>query len=937
MAVDSKTSLSLQAFEGSAYLTAHNASWLEALFEQYQKNPSQLSPEWQECFSKIASGADWSHIDLIRTCFERAGQRQASVKGVAPGLATTQRVQSLIDAYRTYGHLQANLDPLELAISKTIPALDPKAHGLSQAELEVPIALVPIALAPMVSGGTADLTSPIQLIQRLKAIYCGNIGFEYHYILEDKERNWLSEQIEASMPTLTRETKQRILHRLLESEGLEKHLGAQFVAQKRFSIEGGDSLMPMLDTIAIQARRLGVESLVLGMGHRGRLNVLVNFLGKPPSQLFEEFEGRYTEVSYSGDVKYHKGFESLLDTPYGELRASLAYNPSHLEFVNAVVEGIARAQQDQMSHQTQVLPILMHGDAAFSGQGIVMETLQLSQTQGFGTQGTIHIVSNNQLGFTTDPAKARSSRYCTDIAKMVEAPIFHVNGDDPEAACYVVQLALGFRMKFQKDVVIDLVCYRRYGHNEADEPAATQPLMYAAIKKHPPVWSKYTERLTAEGVIQPEEAEARLSQYRERVAKGQPVAPLLSEKASLKQAALIKKQKNWRVQVETNVSESLLKSWADLLTQVPQDMSLQPQVAKLLAERQKMIQGHLPLNWGAAETLAYASLLAEGFRLRLSGQDCERGTFSHRHAVLHDYKTGIIHSPLQALVQSSGSLLTITDSILSEAAVMGFEYGYACAQPKTLVIWEAQYGDFVNGAQVIIDQFLSASEQKWGQCCGLTLFLPHGYEGSGPEHSSARLERFLELCAQDNMQICVPTTPAQQFHLLRRQLRRDYQKPLVVMTPKSLLRHKLATSNLSELATGAFQAVIPDTIGAQGVKRLILCNGKVYYDLLANLQLASSKVAIIRIEQLYPFPDLELKMALKPWNSISQVIWCQEEPHNQGAWVWIQSHLQACLSSQQTVRYAGRSEAASPAVGSPLRHEAEQKALVYEALGVQSS
>jgi 2-oxoglutarate dehydrogenase E1 component len=930
MSMSKTAPLRLKDFIGSAYLSMSNVDYLEFLFEQYQTNPQQLISEWRVCFDQILADTNLSHAAIIQTYFAVDQQRQALQRGTdmtQPSLHNvTGQIQALIDAFRTYGHLQTTLDPLGFATQAVVPALSLEAHDVQAADYQLPITLNGVL--------NFDATTPIAVLERLKTLYCGNIGFEYQHILDPVQKQWLITQIEQTQANFSKNDRLQILQRLIESEGLEKQFGTQFVAQKRFSVEGGDTLMAMLDRLAIQAAEQGVQSLVLGMGHRGRLNVLINFMGKAPTALFEEFKGVYSNDK-SGDVKYHKGFESVLNTPKGSLRALLAYNPSHLEIVNPVVEGIARAQQDQLGDTYEkacqkVLPILMHGDAAIAGQGIVMETFQLSQTAAYGTGGTIHIVSNNQVGFTTDAAKGRSSRYCTDVAKMIEAPIFHVNGDDPEAACRVIQIAMDFRQKFQKDVVIDLVCYRRYGHNEADEPRATQPVMYAKIQAHPPVWKVYAERLVQQGVIQAGEAEKWLSAYQARVAAGQPVAAWVAQDPVVSQANSLSHQ-DWRAPANTGVAQATLTALAAPLTQLPAGMQLQPQVAKLMADRQKMLQDELPLNWGTAETLAYATLLSEGFGLRLSGQDCERGTFAHRHAVLHDYQTGTRHIPLQALVKSPASF-GIYNSILSEAAVMGFEYGYSFAQPKALVIWEAQFGDFVNGAQVVIDQFLSAAEQKWGQQSALVLFLPHGYEGQGPEHSSARPERFLQLCAQNNLQVCMPTTPAQQFHLLRRQLKRNTRKPLVIMTPKSLLRHKQAVSSLTDLATGSFQAVIAAKQPSQSVKRLVLCSGKVYYDLMASPAADLTKVAVIRLEQLYPFPDVELRAALKAYAGANEVIWCQEEPENQGAWIWIQMRLQACLSAKQTLKYVGRSEAASPAAGSPLQHAAEQSALVKAAM-----
>jgi 2-oxoglutarate dehydrogenase E1 component len=921
----SQTKLTLQELIGSGWLASANTAYVETLFELYQKDPAKVDLQWQSFFKKVLNGEPLSHLlnempSVNRSVHSTYVGEESNKTG-----SSLHVIMNLIEAFRTYGHLQAKLDPLNLSNTPEIPQLNLETYGLTFDDTDS------IALQGQLGLNAA---TPARILERLHSIYCGAIGFEYQHILSIEEKHWLINRIETIRPENTAETKKRILHRLLESEGFEKHLGTQFVAVKRFSIEGADTAMPMLDRLLIEAARQEVKSVVFGMAHRGRLNVLVNLLGKAPRVVFEEFTGQYDEGDVlSGDVKYHKGFSTQLKTPEGILEATLAFNPSHLEIVNPVVEGIARAQQDQIEANAEhsVLPILIHGDAAFAGQGIVMETLQLSQTSACKTGGTIHIVLNNQIGFTTDPHQSRSTRYCTDIAKMIEAPVFHVNGNDPEAACWAMQLALDFRMQFKKDVVIDLVCYRRYGHNEADEPAATQPLMYKEIRGQKPIWTYYAKQLQDQGVIQTGEAEAWLNDYRKRVAAGEPVAPFATKEV-LSRLEQQSEEADWRESVKTGVALKTLKGFEKTLTQLPEGMVLQPQVGKLMADRQKMLQGQLALNWGTAETLAYATLLSEGFNVRLTGQDVERGTFAHRHAVLHDNQSGSTYRPLDAVTQKSKQF-SIYDSILSEAATMGFEYGYAYTRDQSLVIWEAQYGDFVNGAQLVIDQFLSASEKKWGQLSGLVLLLPHGYEGSGPEHSSARLERFLQLCAQENLQVCVPTTPAQQFHLLRRQLlRKNWRKPLVIMSPKSLLRHKQATSDLNELSEGAFKPVLDVNTKTSAVDRVVLCSGKVYYDLMAEKEKYNTKTAIIRIEQLYPFPDVELKAALQAYTAAKEIVWCQEEPKNQGSWQWIMTRLQECLTAQQTLRYAGRPEAAATAVGSPLRHTAEQRELIQMAL-----
>jgi len=926
--------LTPQEFAGSGWLTPDNSAYVEDLFNRYLDvaNHAHISQEWKNYFEKIVENSKWSQlahpVSVERIQHDASSNTKEEHKLLFFNLS--MQLLRLIENFRTNGHFQAQLDPLGLAKA-------PEAFVLLMQDVE--FHEVANTTLPMQGQLGFEAATPNEILARLKSIYCGSIGFEYTHMTSREEKDWLIKRIESIRTQYSPDIKKRILHRLLESEGLEKHLGSQFVAQKRFSIEGTDTLMPMLDSMTLRATEQGIKSLVIGMAHRGRLNVLYNWCGKDIDNLSKEFAGAYHEEDVlSGDVKYHKGFKNTLKTPHGEMSIELAFNPSHLEIVNPVVEGIARAKQEQFIENGEhngkkVLPILIHGDAAVSGQGIVMETLQLSQTPAYQTGGTIHIVLNNQVGFTTDPNDSRSTYYCTDIAKMIDVPIFHVNASDPEAACWIINLALDYRMHFQKDVFIDLIGYRRYGHNEADEPAATQPIMYQTIRAKKPIWFDYAQTLRAEGAIQAGEAETWLSDYRKRVKQGGVIAPFAQGNAQALDEETESLSQDWRSSAETAVATNQIKDFAEPLTALPQNMILQPQVARLIADRKKMIEGELLMNWGTAETLAYATLLSEGFKVRLSGQDTERGTFAHRHAVLHDYKTDASYTPLQKIAQSPMQF-SIYDSILSEAATMGFEYGYATTLPKALVIWEAQYGDFVNGAQLIIDQFLSASEKKWGQSNGLVLFLPHGYEGSGPEHSSARLERFLQLCAQDNLQVCIPTTPAQQFHLLRRQIKRNWRKPLIIMTPKSLLRRKEATSELNELSIGSFQTIIHHVENnASFIKRVILCSGKIYYDLMASSDRNTKEVAIIRIEQLYPFPDQELKAILANYEHVSDIVWCQEEPANQGAWQWIRFRLVELLASHNHLRYAGRAEAAATAVGSPLRHEAEQQKLLKEALG----
>lgn len=897
-----------------------NASYLEERHDDYLENKN-LSTPFKEYFDQITKQGDVAHR-IVREDF---------VKRTHPFQHDTQdqssQVLRWIEAYRTYGHMQANLDPLGLASKRPLPDLDLAYYGIDTHD----------HLMVDLQGNLGIKTAPLAtIVTKVRQIYSSTIGFEYKHLSDFQIRQWLQAHIECDRPLLDAQAKRYILQRLIQADGLEKYLGLKYVAQKRFSLEGGDTFLLILDHLITQAAQQDVREVVIGMAHRGRLNVLVNLLGKSPSQLFGEFEGIYTESDHSGDVKYHLGFSSDLSIQDRMIRVTVGFNPSHLESINPVIEGSVRARQESYGDDQRalVVPILVHGDASFSGQGIVMETLELSQTQGYGTGGTIHIVINNQVGFTTDPQQGRSSWYCTDAGKIIETPIFHVNGDDPEAVLWVTQLAWAYRMKFKRDVIIDLVCYRRHGHNEADEPAATQPLMYQAIKALPAVCQQYAKQLIQSNIFTAEQVDALSTDYRNLLDQGKSIVKNYREKKASHRWSIYRAQ-HWRTVVDTRVSLSVLRTLAQRLEKLPRSFTLQPQVAKLLEDRRKMTNETLPINWGYAEVLAYASLLREGYWVRISGQDCARGTFFHRHAVLHDYKTGQIDIPLSKIADHAQAF-SIFDSTLSEAAVMGFEYGYASTHPNALVIWEAQYGDFVNGAQVIIDQFLSSSEQKWQRLCGLVLFLPHGYEGAGPEHTSARLERFLQLCAQENMQVCIPTTPAQIFHLLRRQMLRPYRKPLIVFTPKSLLRHKLATSSLKDLAQDQFKVIIPeiDPIDPRQIVKIIFCSGKIYYDLLAQRRNQKQiHVLIIRIEQLYPFPEQEIAEQLKQYQMVKEVIWCQEEPKNQGAWLSIAPYLQRGLSSEQHLRYVGRSASAAPAVGSSQWHLIQQRALVEEALG----
>ena len=938
----------LKQFAQSSQLGA-NGAYVEDLYEQYLVAPDSVDAKWRSYFDglKGREAGDVPHSAVIQNIADAA--RQARNAGIAADTAGADGVDSrqqgavlkLITAYRSRGHLQANLDPLGMSAKTDAPDLDIGFHGLSEADLALEFSTAP-------RGGTSTFGgSPRMRLRDLHAMlrttYSGSIGAEFMHIPEIDQRRWMYERLEAAAGNygFGAPEKQRILERLTAAEGLERYLHTKYVGQKRFSLEGGDSLIPLMDTLVRSAGVDRVKDIVIGMAHRGRLNVLVNTLGKSPRKLFDEFEGKFEHdvLASAGDVKYHMGFSADVATPGDPVHLALAFNPSHLEIVDPVVAGSVRSRQERRGddERRQVLPVLIHGDAAFAGQGVVMELLQMSQARGFAVGGTLHIVVNNQIGFTTSERDdARSTLYCTDVAKMVGAPVFHVNADDPEAVAFVGKLAYDFRQRFKKDVVIDLVCYRRHGHNEADEPAATQPLMYQVIRKHPTTRELYARQLIAEGKLTEADAQALVDGFRAKLDAGEVTTELAPGKASDYELTI-----DWSRYLSGKISDACdtrvpmeqVRALAARINTIPDEVVLHPRVAKIYEDRRKMAAGDQPADWGFAENLAYATLLAEGHGLRLVGQDAGRGTFFHRHAILHDQKSDRDYLPLRQLVERP-ERATVIDSLLSEEAVMAFEYGFSTTDPNTLDIWEAQFGDFANGAQVVIDQFIASGEAKWGRISGLTLLLPHGYEGQGPEHSSARLERFLQLCALDNMIVCVPTTPAQAFHMLRRQMKMTTRKPLVVMTPKSLLRHKLAVSSLEDLAGGEFQHLIPDaSADPKKVKRVVLCSGKVYYDLLEDAQKrGQDDVAIIRIEQLYPFPRPALSAVLKSYAKASCVVWCQEEPQNQGAWYQIRHHLQACLAPKQTLNYAGRRRSPSPAAGHFAEHVEEQLKLVADAL-----
>lgn len=935
-------SQSLQDRYRSSPLFGANAPYIEELYEAYQRDPAAVAENWRQFFAAMAATGPGPRRVAPVVAHRPTRPLVRPSRAGRPGDDVTEKqaaVARLIQVYSQRGHQIADLDPLGLAERRIPDVLKPESLGLGTADMDTAFFTTGLAST---GGAPMRLRDILTLLQR---IYSSKVGADFAHVSHDHERQWLRERFEQVMlgDALAATERRQVLAQLTAAEGIERYLHTRYVGQKRFSLEGGDTLIPMLDDLIQQSGVRGVQEIVIGMAHRGRINVLVNVLGKAPQALFHEFEGKQHPgaMTGSGDVKYHMGFSSDIRTPGGNVHVVLAFNPSHLEIVNPVVEGSVRARQDRRGDAigAEVLPVLIHGDAAFACQGVVAETLQLSQTRGFATGGTVHLIVNNQVGFTiSDRRDARSTPYCSDIAKMVEAPVFHVNGDDPEAAVRVTRLALDYRQAFRKDIVIDLVCYRRHGHNEADEPAATQPKMYQVIRKHPTTRQIYLRGLIENGVIEATEAERLAEEYRERLDLGQPLPQAVI--GMIGNPYTVDWGRYRAAGVDEPVDTAITKEECHLLGQeviyVPAGFSLHPQVARIMQDRARMAAGELPVDWGFAEMMAYASLLKAGFRVRMTGQDSRRGTFFHRHAVLHDQSSGETHVALGNL-SARQHAFTVTDSLLSEEAVLGFEYGYATTDPQSLVIWEAQFGDFANGAQVVIDQFISSGEAKWGRLCGLVLFLPHGQEGQGPEHSSARLERFLQLCAELNMQVCVPSTPAQIFHLLRRQMLHDLRKPLVVMTPKSLLRHRLASSPLADLCEGRFRPVIQesDPIEGAAVRRVVLCSGKVYYDLLeARRGHKLTDVAIVRIEQLYPFPAREFAAALERFPLAKQIVWCQEEPQNQGAWFQIRHRLQEPLSAGQDLFYAGRAAAAAPAPGVFQVHLAQQQGLVSAALGI---
>jgi 2-oxoglutarate dehydrogenase E1 component len=934
----------------SSCLAGGNAVYLEQLYEDYLHDPSSVNASWKSYFDSLprVNGhvVDTPHSE-IRESFRQLSRTKKTHRVATQSVAVQAvedkqtHVLQLINAYRFRGHQLASINPLGLHELPEVPDMHLEHHGLSEADLETVFN----------SGSLAgvDHVSLKEILNVLSRTYCGNVGAEYMHIIDTEEKRWLQEQLEKScgVPEYSVDEKKRLLNRVTAAEGLEKYLHTRYVGQKRFSLEGAESLIPMLDEIIMRSGKHRVKEIVLGMAHRGRLNVLVNIMGKVPSELFREFEGKNKHNGNgSGDVKYHMGFSSNIKTPDGRVHVALAFNPSHLEIVGPVVEGSARARQERSGDKDgdRVVPVVIHGDASFAGQGVVMETLNMSQSRGFSTKGTVHIVINNQIGFTTsNQLDARSTLYCTDVAKMVNPPIFHVNGDDPEAVLFVTRIALDYRMKFKKDVVIDIVCYRRHGHSEADEPLATQPMMYKTVKEMPTVLDVYRGRLEQEGVINDSTVDEYMQQYKNNLDEGQCVVPesISNKKARYPYAGVWYPYLEGEIttNVETAVSMEFIREVSEQLNQLPEGFELHNSVAKVMSNRYKMASGALPVDWGFAETLAYASLISQGHHVRLSGQDCGRGTFFHRHAVLYNQQDGESYVPLRNLPDAKGNFLVI-NSLLSEEAVLAFEYGYATTDPGTLVIWEAQFGDFANNAQVVIDQFISAGEQKWNRLCNLAMFLPHGYEGQGSEHSSARLERYLQLCAEHNIRVCVPTTPAQMFHLIRRQMLATKKKPLIALTPKSLLRHRSAVNSLEDLTEARFQRIIPENdslIEDDKVERVIMCTGKVYYDLLDKRTKENiTDAVLIRIEQLYPFPKKDLEPELARYKNAKEFIWCQEEPKNQGAWYMSQHHIRTVVGERGYLAYAGRPASAAPAVGSHVLHVKQLQDLLNDAFNIEA-
>ena len=927
-----------------SHTSAGHSSYLEGLYESYLENPASVSIEWKNFFDELpdnnGSHKDISHKNIINAY--KNHRRVLSSSSSTNEINDKQvRVVQLIQAYRNRGHQAAKLDPLGMMERELVPDLTLEYHGLSKEDLKI------IFKTDTLEIGT-DEASLQDIIDALQSIYCGELGIEYNYIVNTEERKWFQGILEPNLGqcSFKDDEKKYIFNRLNSAEGLAKFLAAKYPGMKRFGIDGCESLIPLVDSLIQNCGMLGAKQICFGMAHRGRLNLLVNVLGKTPSELFSAFEEDVELTgANTGDVKYHLGFSSNLLTPKGEVHVSLFNNPSHLEIVDPVVLGSVRARQDRLydENREQVIPILIHGDASFSGQGVVMESLQMSQTRGYGVGGTLHVIVNNQIGFTTSyKYDARSTEYSTDVAKMIEAPIIHVNGDNPEMVVHAAQIACEYRHKFGKDIILDLFCYRRRGHNEADDPSATQPLMYEKIAKHPSVLKIYEEKLISQNIITQSDSKNFQKEYRDSLEQGASVVKNLALKPNddlwFDWSAYL--NQTWWQDTDTTFNKNKFLELSEVITSAPDGFKLGRQVSKVFEDRKLMASGEIPINWGFAESMAYATLLSEGYPIRLTGQDVRRGTFSHRHAAIYNAEDGVGHIPLVDVARDSSTRMDIYDSFLSEEAVLGFEYGYSATWPSGLVMWEAQFGDFVNGAQVVIDQFIVSAEHKWERLSGLVMLLPHGFEGQGPEHSSARLERFLQLCADGNIEVCVPSTPAQIFHLLRRQAIRKMRRPLIVISPKSLLRNPAVTSSLAELTEGEFKCVIDDDLSSKkDVTRAVMCSGKIYYDLLQKRNEDKiNDTALIRIEQLYSFPYDDLEKILSNYPNLNEFIWCQEEPANQGAWFSHRHRLQRVLDrfeQKNEIKLVSRPAAAAPAVGLMKLHLKQQEEIVLKALNIR--
>ncbi|QTL05844.1 2-oxoglutarate dehydrogenase E1 component [Aquabacter sp. L1I39] len=974
-------------FLATSFLYGANAAWIEDLYARYEADPSSVDAQWQSFFSalkddpnevrKNAEGASWKKSgwpihangelvsamdgnwievekkvsDKVKEKAQKAGV-EFSASEVQQATRDSVKALMMIRAYRMRGHLHADLDPLHLTPPREAPELDPASYGFYEADLDRKIFI------DHVLG--LEFATVREMLAILRRTYCRSIGVEFMHISSPEEKAWIQERIEGvdKEVSFTREGKRAILNKLVEAEGFEKFLDVKYTGTKRFGLDGGESLIPALEQIIKRGGNLGVKEIVFGMAHRGRLNSLTQVMGKPHRALFHEFKGGSwapDDVEGSGDVKYHLGASSDREFDGNKVHLSLTANPSHLEIVDPVVLGKARAKQDQLkdTERVQVLPLLIHGDAAFAGQGVVAECLGLSGLKGHRTGGSLHFIINNQIGFTTNPRYSRSSPYPSDVAKMIEAPIFHVNGDDPEAVTFCAKVAIEFRQRFHKPVVIDMFCYRRFGHNEGDEPAFTQPHMYKVIREHPSVLELYSKKLETEGVIDAGELDKMRAAWRDHLEgeyeAGQAYKPNKADWLDGRWAGFRPAHEDDDPRRgDTGVDMEKLKAIGEKITKVPEGFNVHRTIQRFLDNRRKAIEDGAGIDWATGEALAFCTLLEEGRPVRLSGQDCERGTFSQRHSVLTDQVTEARYKPFNHLGEGQAKYEVI-NSMLSEEAVLGFEYGYTLSEPNTLVLWEAQFGDFANGAQVVFDQFISSAERKWLRMSGLVCLLPHGYEGQGPEHSSARLERYLQMCAEDNMQVANCTTPANYFHILRRQMKREFRKPLILMTPKSLLRHKRAVSRLDEMAAGtSFHRVLLDDAQTRSgeaitlvpddkIRRVVLCTGKVYYDLYEEREKRGiNDIYLLRVEQLYPFPLKTMVQLLSRFKG-AEVVWCQEEPKNQGSWFFIQPYLEWVLDNvggaSKRPRYAGRAASAATATGLMSKHLAQLKAFLEEALG----